>query len=66
MKQSCIGNINGWLNNAMLYPVCNYDKTMLFYTIFCKRWWRWSNASPIMRAVIVIHHLETGMDTEIT
>lgn len=34
--------------------------------IFCKKWWRWSDAGPIMRAVIVIHHLETSMDTEIT
>lgn len=33
---------------------------------FCKTWWRWSDTGLIMRAVIVVCHLETGTETEIT
>lgn len=33
---------------------------------FCKTWWRRSDTGLIMRAVIVVCHLETGTETEIT
>lgn len=76
MKQSCIGDINGCLNNAIVVCYVSAKLEMELYAamtspcystpIFCKRWWRWSDAGLIMRAVIVICHLETGIDTEIT
>ena len=33
---------------------------------FCKTWWRWSDTGLIMRAVIIVCHLETGTEPEIT
>lgn len=66
MKQRCIGNVNGCLNNTTVVCCVSAKLEMESYAtmtspcystpIFCKRWWRWSDAGLIVRAVTVIHH----------